>query len=283
MSNPFFSSSPIFGKGKTARGTGPASTLDAASVAQPGMDSAALGQMYRAPSATSWDTDRMTYDDVIVRTGSLLAIVVGVGAVTWVVAPQLYWVGMVVGLALGLVNAFKKQPSPALIMAYAVAEGVFLGGISQFFDNLVIKGQPMQGIVLQAVLATVATFAVTLALFRSGKVRVTPKFTRWLMIAIGGYVVFSLVNLVLVWSGALPSFGLRSSVTVFGIPLGIFIGVVAVGLAAASLIVDFDSIQRGVNKGIAKRYAWAAAFGLLVTLVWLYIEFLRILALSRGR
>src|SRR5450759_2846473 len=91
------------------------------------------------------------------------------------------------------------------------------------------------------------------------------------------------VNLVLVWSGALPSFGLRSSITVFGIPLGIFIGVFAVGLAAASLIVDFDSIQRGVNKGIAKRYAWAAAFGLLVTLIWLYIEFLRILALSRGR
>src|SRR5659263_599820 len=85
MSNPFFSSSPVFGKGKTTRGTGPASTLDATSMAQPGMDSAALDQRYRAPSATSWDTDRMTYDDVIVRTGSLLAIVVGVGAVTWVV------------------------------------------------------------------------------------------------------------------------------------------------------------------------------------------------------
>ena len=196
MSNPFFSSSPIFGKGKTARGTGPASTPDAASMAQPGMDSAALDQRYRAPSATSWDTDRMTYDDVIVRTGSLLAIVVGVGAVTWVVAPQLYWVGMLVGFALGLVNAFKKVPSPGLIMAYAVAEGVFLGGISQYFDNLVIRGQLVHGIVLQAVLATVATFAVTLALFRSGKVRVTPKFTRWLMIAIGGYVVFlSLIHI----------------------------------------------------------------------------------------
>lgn len=276
MSNPVFSSSPIFGKGKTARGTG-APTLDAASTAQPGMDTSALNQMYRSPSATSWDTDRMTYDDVIVRTGSLLAIVVAVGAVTWVAAPQLYLVGMLVGFGLGLVNAFKKVPSPALIMAYAVAEGVFLGGISRFFDEM------WSGVVLQAVLATVATFAVSLALFRSGKVRVTPKFTRWLMIAMGGYAVFSLVNLVLVWTGTMDGFGLRSNVTVFGMPLGVVVGIAAVGMAAASLIVDFDSIQRGVAKGIAKRYAWAAAFGLLVTLVWLYIEFLRILALLRGR
>jgi uncharacterized YccA/Bax inhibitor family protein len=280
MSNPVFSSSPIFGKGRPTRGTGAGSTLDAASVAQPGMDAAALDQMYRSPSATSWETDRMTYDDVIVRTGSLLVILVGVGAVTWAVAPQLYLVGMIVGFGLGLVNAFKKQPSPALIMAYAVAEGVFLGGISQFFEVR------WPGIVIQAVLATVATFAVALALFRSGKVRVTPKFTRWLMISMGGYVVFSLVNLVLVWSGTMDGFGLRSSVITIGgfsIPLGVLVGIVAVGMAAASLIVDFDSIQRGVNKGIAKRYAWAAAFGLLVTLVWLYIEFLRILALLRGR
>jgi uncharacterized YccA/Bax inhibitor family protein len=276
MSNPVFSSSPIFGKGKTARGTG-APSLDAASTAQPGMDTSALNQMYRAPSATSWDTDRMTYDDVIVRTGSLLAIVVAVGAVTWVAAPQLYVVGMLVGFGLGLVNAFKKVPSPALIIAYAVAEGVFLGGISRFFDEM------WSGVVLQAVLATVATFAVSLALFRSGKVRVTPKFTRWLMIAIGGYAVFSLVNLVLVWTGTMDGFGLRSNVTVLGMPLGVVVGIAAVGMAAASLIVDFDSIQRGVAKGIAKRYAWAAAFGLLVTLVWLYIEFLRILALLRGR
>ena len=164
-----------------------------------------------------------------------------------------------------------------LILAYAAAEGVFLGGISSYFNA------QWDGIVLQAVLATVATFAVCLALFRSGKVRVTPKFTRWLMVAMGGYAVFCLVNLALVWTGTMDGFGLRSNVTVLGIPLGVIIGIVAVGMAAASLIVDFDSIQRGVAKGIAKRYAWAAAFGLLVTLVWLYIEFLRILAILRGR
>ena len=276
MSNPVFSSSPIFGKGAAARGTR-ARSLDAASAAQPGMDTAALNQMYRAPSATSWDTDRMTYDDVIVRTGWLLAVVVAVGAFTLVAAPQLYWVGMIVGFALGLISAFKKEPNPVLILAYAAAEGVFLGGISKFFD------ETWNGIALQAVLATVATFAVSLALFRSGKVRVTPRFTRWLMIAIGGYVVFSLVNAVLVWTGALPGFGLRTSVTVLGIPLGVIVGIVAVGMAAASLIVDFDSIQRGVARGAAKRYAWAAAFGLLVTLVWLYIEFLRLTAILRGR
>jgi uncharacterized YccA/Bax inhibitor family protein len=123
----------------------------------------------------------------------------------------------------------------------------------------------------------VATFAAALFLYKSGKVRVTPKFTRWLLIAMVGYLAFSFVNLVLVWTGVLGGWGMR------GGAIGVVVGLVAVGLAAASLIMDFDSIKRGVEQGVPARFAWAAAFGLMVTLIWLYLEFLRLLAILQGR
>jgi len=188
-----------------------------------------------------------------------------------VVAPQLFFVGMIVGLVLGLVNAFKKEPSPVLIALYALAQGVFLGGISAFYDSF------YDGVVIQAVLATVAVFATSLVLFRSGKVRVTPKFQKFLLIGMVGYLAFSVLNLVL--SFFMPGdFGpLRSGW------MGVIVGLVAVGLAAASLIMDFDSIKRGVEKGVPAKFAWSAAFGLLVTLVWLYLEMLRLLAILQGR
>ena len=283
MSNPIFNNSPVFGERRTrgvptaAVGYGTAGTIAA--------DAGALEQMYGAPVATSRDTARMTYDDVIVKTSGLLALLVAAAAVTWFVAPQLFWVGMVVGLVLGLVNAFKKEPSPALITAYAIAEGVFLGGISYLLQEVLGSRQgadvAVQPIVLQALLATGATFVVALLLFRSGRVRVTAKGTRWLIVAMGGYAVFSLVNLALMWFGGMDGWGLRSEVSVLGIPLGVIIGIAAVGMAAYSLIVDFDSIKRGVERGVPARFAWSASFGLVVTLVWLYLEFLRILAILR--
>lgn len=238
--------------------------------AQAGMDAAAMNSMYEAPSATPVHTGRLTYDDVIIKTAGLLAIIIGVGAVTWFTVPELFFVGAIVGLVLGLVNAFKREPSPALIVAYAVAEGVFLGGISKFFES------QWNGIVLQAVVATVATFAACLFLFRSGRVRVTPRFTRWLLFSLVGYMAFSLINLVVVIAGGGGDFGLRSG------PLGIVVGLIAVGLASASLIVDFDAVQRGVRNGVPAKFAWTAAFGLVVTLVWLYLEFLRLIAIFQS-
>ena len=185
--------------------------------------------------------------------------------------------GAIVGLVLGLVNAFKKEPSRALILGYAAAEGLFLGGISAIF------GAMYEGIVLQAVLGTTATFVAALFLYKSGTVRVTPKLTRFFLIAIVGYALFSLVNVVLMLTGASDdAWGLRTGVEIMGIPLGVFLGVFAVGLAALSLIMDFDAIKRGVDAGVPARFAWSAAFGLAVTLVWLYIEFLRLLAILRS-
>lgn len=275
MGSPVFSKNPAFSQ--NANPTQPGASANGQN-AQFGQsmgygsvpDAATLGTMYDAPSATTAQTGRLTYDDVIVKTIGLLAIIIAVGALTWFTVPELFFVGAIVGLVLGLVNAFKREPSPALIIAYAVAQGVFLGGLSAYFEAT------WDGIVLQAVVATFATFAACLFLFRSGRVRVTPRFTRWLLFAMVGYMAFSLVNLVVILFGGAEGWGLRNGW------FGIAIGLVAVGLASASLIVDFDSIQRGVRNGVPAKFAWTAAFGLVVTLIWLYIEFLRILAIFQS-
>ena len=246
---------------------------------QGGHDMADLERSYRAPSADAVDTERMTYNDVTMTTGMLLGILVVAAAFNWMImgaSAALTFGGAIVGLVLGLVQAFKREPSKPLILAYTVAQGLFLGGISAVF------GAMYEGIVLQAVLATVATLGVSLFLFASGRVRVTGKFTRFLLIGMLGYLAFSLVNVVLMLTGLSDDpWGLRGA-TIMGIPLGVLVGLFAVFLAAMSLIQDFDSIQRGVRAGAPRRYAWSAAFGLMVTLIWLYVEILRILAILRG-
>lgn len=292
MSNPVFSRSDVFGEPRRTGAAGarrggtatyPNQTPAYGTPPQPGqygqygatgqpVDASDLDAMYQSPSATTADTKRMTYDDVIIKTGGLLALLVVVAAATWTLVPApmlgtVMWVGLIGGFVLGLVNAFKRNPSPALIVAYTVFEGAFLGAISLMYNAM------FEGAVTQAVIGTVSVFAVSLFLFRSGKVRVTPKFTRWLMFALIGYALFSLVNFVLVMTGVMGEFGLRNG------PIGVVIGLVAVGLAAASLIVDFDSIKRGVEAGVPAKMAWAAAFGLLVTLIWLYLELLRLVTI----
>ena len=311
MSNPVFEKSPYFGANarRTPNGypTYPGYAPQAGqgqpgygqpSYGQPGYGQPGYGQptpgygayqpgqvedlerAYQRPAAAPADTGRMTYDDVIVKTGLVLGVIIVAAAFNWLVMDAnmlLTFGGAIVGLVLGLVNAFKREPSPALIMAYAAAEGLFLGGISAVFEA------QWGGIVLQAVLGTTATFVAALFLFKSGTVRVTPKLTRFVLIALVGYALFSLVNVVLMFTGlSTDPWGLRTGVTLFGIPLGVLLGLFAVGLAAICLIMDFDAIKRGVEAGVPGRFAWSAAFGLAVTLVWLYIEFLRLLAILRG-
>ncbi|WP_160667154.1 Bax inhibitor-1/YccA family protein [Pseudarthrobacter sp. ATCC 49987] len=249
--------------------------------AQQGMSQDQLQDLYNRPAAGPADTGRMTYDDVIMKTAACLGAVVAGAAVTLVVAPGLANLLMIVGalggFALALVNTFKKQPSPALILAYAALEGLFLGGLTRILDGM------FPGVGLQAVIGTLSVFAVTLLLFRSGKVRATPKAMRFFMIATIGYAVFALINMVMMWTGVVDSpFGLRTEVEIFGIPLGVFIGLLAIGLAAFSLIMDFTSIEAGVRSGAPQRFSWTAAFGLTVTLVWLYVEIIRLLAILRG-
>jgi uncharacterized YccA/Bax inhibitor family protein len=256
MANPTFSRNPAF----NGRGGAPTQEVTPES----------LQAMYNAPSATAVDTGRMTYEDTITKTTGLFAILLVGAAVGWLV-PGLAILGALVGFVLGLVNSFKRSPSVPLIVAYAAFEGLFVGGISAIFEAR------FPGLAVQAVLATLVVVGVVLALFRSGKIRASAKATKIFMIAMVSYLVFSLVNFGLVAFGVLDSpFGLRSGM------LGLLIGAAAVLMASYSLVLDFDFIQRAVRSGQPRKLGWQAAFGLMVTVVWLYVEFLRIFAILRG-
>ena len=261
--------------GQPSYGRAPGQVMDGQAYAQQGMTSEQLQQMYNQPAAGPADTGRMTFDDVIVKTAACLGVLLAGAAVTLFVsmslASMLMIVGALGGFVLALVNTFKKQPSPALILAYAGLEGLFLGGLTRVLDLM------YPGVGLQAVIGTLSVFTVTLLLFKSGKVRATPKAMKFFMIAMIGYALFSVVNLVMMLTGLTTEpFGLRSGI------IGVVIGILAIGLAAFSLVMDFTSIEAGVKSGAPQRFSWTAAFGLTVTLVWLYVEIIRLLAILRG-
>lgn len=258
MANPALSNNPAF------RDNAPVSA-------------ATLEELYARPAATPGETNRMTYEDTAVKTVVLFAVLLATGAIGWFV-PGLAIVGSLVGFVLAMVNTFKRQPSVPLIVAYAAFEGLFIGGITAIFEV------NFPGVAVQAVLATLVTVGVTLALFASGKVRASARATKVFLIAMVGYLVFRLVEAgIMLFGGSSSPFGLSSSVTVFGIPLGVLVGILAVLLAAYSLVLDFDQIQQGVRRGLPAKYGWTGAFGLMVTIVWLYVEFLRIFAILNRR
>jgi len=266
-----------------------------ASAAHQGVDAAANAQLegaFAAPPAGSLQTGRMTVEDTVAKTLGLFAVLLVTAVVGWVwtLAPVTVanptptivpWiVGLLGGFVLAMVVTFtsRKKVRPALIFAYAAFEGLFVGGISAYFEFL------FPGIVMQATLATLAVVGVTLALFASGKVRASARATKVFMIAMVGYLVFSLLNLVLMWTNVIPSdlmFGMHSA-KIAGIPLGLIIGVLVVIMAAYSLVLDFDQIQQGVRNGAPRQYGWVGAFGIMVTVVWLYVEILRIIAIVRN-
>ena len=246
---------------------------------QTASSAAQLEELFQRPSAGAAEMGRMTYQDTAVKTVVLFVVLLATAAVGWFV-PALAIVGLLGGLVFGLINAFKRTPSVPLIVGYAAFEGLFVGGISRIFDQM------WNGVVLQAVLATLVTFAVTLALFASGRIRASARATKIFLIAVIGYMAFQVVNLLLIGFGAVQSpFGVGDQpISIFGIPvkLGIIIGVLAVLLAAYSLVLDFDMIQQGVRNGAPAKWGWYGAYGLMVTLVWLYLEFLRIFGLARS-
>jgi uncharacterized YccA/Bax inhibitor family protein len=189
--------------------------------------------------------------------------------------PFVVWGAAIIGFVLALVNIFKREPSPALILAYAGMQGIFVGGISFIFEA------QYSGIIAQAVIGTFAVVGVTLALFASGKIRASARATKIFLIAMVGYLVFSIVNVILMWTGVNNDpWGLRGA-EIFGIPLGLIIGVLVILMAAYSLVLDFDAIQQGVRNRAPKKYGWSGAFGIMVTVIWLYLEILRFLAIAR--
>lgn len=253
-------------------GTGSAATANAVSVQE-------LQDIYNRPTAGAAETDRMTVEDTVVKSVVAFAVMLVGASLGWVTAatmPAVWIIAGIIGFVLALVNIFKKEPSPGLILAYAAAQGVFVGAISATYEAM------WDGIVIQAVLATLAVVGVTLALFASGKIRASKKATKVFLIAMVGYLVFSVLNLVLSMTGAVSNpWGLRGEVEIFGIPLGLVLGVLVVIMGAYSLVLDFDFIQKGVKNGAPRKYGWSGAFGIMVTVIWLYLEILRMFAIAR--
>ncbi|SLN01344.1 Bax inhibitor-1/YccA family protein [Brevibacterium yomogidense] len=238
-----------------------------------------LQEMYDAPAYQSQPVAErsMTYDDVLMKTGICFAVLLAGAVVGWIV-PMLAMPSAIVALVIGLIIAFKKEPSKGLILTYAAIQGVFLGGISSTFENA------YDGIVMQAVLGTLSVFLVMFALFKFKIIRMSSGFMKFLMLAVGGYAVFSLVNFGFAMLSGGEMNARTMEITILGIsmPLGVLISGVAVVLAALTLVSDFHMIEQGVRHKIPEKYSWVCAFSLMVTLVWLYIEILRLLSYFRS-
>ena len=210
--------------------------------------------------------ERLTMNDVMVKTGINLGLVAVGAAVAWN-APVLMLLGLVGGLVLGLVNSFKKKVSPILVMTYALMEGLLLGGLSAVVD------MRYPGVAIQAVLATLVVAGTTLALFANGKLRATPKLNKIFMIGAIGYMAYGLISIL----GAGIFGSSLNSFSIGGIPLGLVVGLFAVALATYSLLLDFTTTSEAVEAGLPERESWRLAFGLTASLVWLYVEILRVL------
>ena len=267
LSNPAFSAKAFAGPALAA---GKASTQ-----VQPGMTAQQLEEIYGRSAAGPSDTDRMTYENTILKTVITLGFVLAGGVIGYTF-PILARPFALIGFVLALVNIFKKQPSPPLVIAYAVAEGIFLGGLSRVVE----AGAP--GIIFQALIGTGIVFGVTLALFASGKVRASKKATKVFMIAGISYALFSVVNLVTQLTGLNNDPWGALSFQVFSIPLGLIIGPLAILMGAYSLVLDFTAVKQGVDGGAPSRWGWKAAFGITLTIVWLYVEILRLISILRG-
>ncbi len=278
MANPAFSSNPALnGKTMTAEELNRIYNEPAAELNRPGVDTpASAPQTSSAGAQVHASNDPMTYEDTIAKTAGLFVVLLAFGVIGWVF-PITMWIGAIAGLVLGFVNALKREPSAPLIFLYAAAQGMFLGGISMFFEA------QWPGIVVQAVLGTLAVFAATLLLFANGKVRTSPRATKIFLIAMVGLLIFGFVNVILMMTGVAPGMFGAYSIMLWGwLPLGVVIGLFSVLLAAYSLVMDFEFVKNGVENRVPRKYGWSAAFGLMVTLIWLYMEILRILALLRG-
>jgi uncharacterized YccA/Bax inhibitor family protein len=225
----------------------------------------------------------LTIDDVVTKTGITLGVLTAVAVVSYFLVAQnlalampFTLIGAFGGLALVLIAMFgRKQDNPAIVLTYAALEGMFVGAISFVFANLVVSGASAGALISQAVLGTLGVFFGMLVVYKTGAIRVTPKFTRFIVAGLFGVLALMLGNFVLAvfGVGGGEGLGLRS-----GGPIAIIFSLVVIGLAAFSFLIDFDAADQMIRAGAPEKAAWGIALGLTVTLVWLYLEILRLLS-----
>ena len=288
--NPIFNRSDEFKRGgqaqssQTYAGYGDPSTW---STGQPGAagTQAGYGQGGYAqgglPTHTQPSSGPMTIDSVVQKTSISVGTVIVVALATWVLTPEITetstasdlspliaaaTIGALGAFALSMVNSFKRQISPALVLVFAALEGVALGGISKLFN--VMYGE---GVVQGAVIGTFAAFGGTLAAYKFFDIKVGDKFRKGVMAAVFGMIGLSVMELVLGAFGA--------EIGLFGVSgLGMLTAVAGLVLGVFMLILDFDFVEQGIANGLPERESWRAAFAMTVSLVWIYTNLLRILA-----
>jgi uncharacterized YccA/Bax inhibitor family protein len=225
----------------------------------------------------------MTIDDVVTKTGITLAVLTVVAVISYFLvagnvglAMPFTLVGALGGLGIVLFATFtRRQDKPALVLSYAALEGLFLGAFSFVLANLVVSGANAGALIGQAIMGTIGVFFGMLVVYKTGAIRVTPKFTRMLVAGMIGVLVLMLGNFVLSMFnvGGGDGLGLRSGGTI-----AIVFSLVCIALAAFSFLLDFDAADQMIRAGAPEKAAWGVALGLTVTLVWLYIEILQLLS-----
>jgi uncharacterized YccA/Bax inhibitor family protein len=238
---------------------------------------------YTAPYQEARASRPVTIDDVVTKTGITLGVLTISAIVSYflvasnvALAMPLTLIGALGGLVLVLIATFgRKQDNPAIVLSYAVLEGLFLGAISFVFANFQVQHANAGALIGEAVLGTFGVFFGMLVVYKTGAIRVTPKFTRWLVGAMFGVLALMLGNFVLAMFGVGggTGLGLRS-----GGPIAILFSLVCIGIAAFSFLIDFDAADQMIRAGAPEKAAWGIALGLTVTLVWLYLEILRLLS-----
>lgn len=223
----------------------------------------------------------MTIDDVVSRTAMTLGTLIVTATLAWIALPvdpanvnTSYGIAVgaaLVAFVLAMVQNFKRKPSPALILSYAAFEGVFLGVISMVTSTYISPG-----VVVQAVLGTMCVFAAVLVAYKMRWIRVTRRFAGFVMAAALGFVLLMVANSLFALFGGGDGLGFRSG------GLGIVFGIVGVVLGACFLALDFKQVEDGVTYGAPREESWLAAFGLTLTLVWIYLELLRLFQILSG-
>jgi uncharacterized YccA/Bax inhibitor family protein len=260
--------------------------------AQFGTGAAGYGaqQIHADPYVTQYPDQRqagvarpLTIDDVVTKTGVTLAVLSAVAVVSYflvagnlALAMPFTLIGFLGGLVLVMIAMFgRKQDNPAIVLSYAALEGLGLGAFSFLLANVVVSGANAGVLISQAVLGTLGVFAGMLVVYKTGAIRVTPKFTRFIVAALFGVLALMLGNFVLAMFGVGggEGLGLRS-----GGPVAIIFSLICIGLAAFSFLIDFDAADQMIRAGAPEKAAWGIALGLTVTLVWLYLEILRLLS-----
>jgi uncharacterized YccA/Bax inhibitor family protein len=228
--------------------------------------------MYDAPSYSPPTHRSMTIDDVVVRSFMTLGTLVVAGAASWVLNVSLgvAIVCALVGLVLGLIASFKQSTSPVLILGYALFYGVFVGALSHMYEGF------YNGIVLQAVIGTALAFGGVLTVHSLKIIRVTKKLYRFVAAAAIAALGLMLVNLVAGFFVA-GGIGIRGDN-----PLGWIFSVAMILLGCFFLLLDFDMIEQAVAQGAPEKFAWQCAFGLTLSLVWIYLEVLRFISYFSG-